>query len=313
MSTEQVSNEVVTTVDLEQYGFTKVASGKVREIFEIDEDTLLFVATDRISAYDVVMANGIPSKGALLTQLSAHWFHLIATTLPALRTHLLSTSLPPPTPAQNIPQTLRAALAPRTMQVRRLPLVPLESIVRGYLTGSAWAEYQRSGTVHGIALPAGMRESQKLATPLWTPSTKAEQGAHDENISPARAAEIVGTEVARRVEEISLLVYQMAHDHALPLGILIADTKFEFGLDPASHELVLVDEVLTPDSSRFWPADSYTVGQGQASYDKQFLRDWLTGAGLKGKEGVAMPESVVRGTEAKYREAFERLTGRRWG
>ena len=221
------------------------------------------------------------------------------------------------------------------MQVHRLPLVPLESIVRGYLTGSAWAEYLRSGTVHGIPLPKGMKESQKLETPLWTPSTKAEQGEHDENISPQKASEIVGEDVARRVAEVSLKVYEMVcnlsilptipptAEHRLfisfsKLVLTLSGTRLrspsrhtyrrhQIRVRPRTH-----DEVLTPDSSRFWPADSYQIGQGQASYDKQFLRDWLTKEGLKGKEGVTMPEDVVKGTVAKYREAYEKLTGRKW-
>ncbi|KAI7489954.1 putative phosphoribosylaminoimidazole-succinocarboxamide synthase [Hortaea werneckii] len=301
------SDQVVTKIDLESHGFKKVASGKVREIYELDNDTLLFVATDRISAYDVILDNGIPTKGALLTQLSAHWFSLIASELPHLKTHLLTTSLPP-----SIPSSLRPALENRTMQVRKHPILPLESIVRGYITGSAWAEYQRSGTVHGIPMPAGLRESQKLERPIWTPSTKAEQGAHDENISPAKAREIVGEEVAGKVEEVSLRVYGMARDYAEARGILIADTKFEFGLDPTTNEIVLVDEVLTPDSSRFWPAEGYEVGKGQSSYDKQYLRDWLVSSGLKGKRGVSMPEEVAQETGRKYREAYAKITGKEW-
>ncbi|RMY22322.1 hypothetical protein D0867_02785 [Hortaea werneckii] len=350
------SDQVVTKIDLESHGFKKIASGKVREIYELDNDTLLFVATDRISAYDVILDNqtscssrfikiypppslssptlndpqspvlkaphiytqstknkltlpkqGIPTKGALLTQLSAHWFALIAAELPHLKTHLLSTSLP-----ASIPSSLRPALENRTMQVRKHPILPLESIVRGYITGSAWAEYQRSGTVHGIPMPEGLKESQKLECPIWTPSTKAEQGEHDENISPAKAREIVGEEVAGKVEEVSLKVYGMARDYAEARGILIADTKFEFGLDPTTNEIVLVDEVLTPDSSRFWPAEGYQVGKGQSSYDKQYLRDWLVSSGLKGKQGVSMPEEVAQETGRKYREAYAKITGKEW-
>ncbi|KAK5113176.1 hypothetical protein LTR85_010994 [Meristemomyces frigidus] len=301
--------QAVVTINLESHGFKKVASGKVREIFEVDKNTLLFVATDRISAYDVILENGIPSKGALLTQLSAHWFALIDEQLPSLQTHLISTSLPKDT---RIPDDVHSLLDRRTMQVRRYPILPLESIVRGYITGSAWAEYKAKGTVHGMPMPAGLKESQKLEKPLWTPSTKAEAGEHDENISPERAAEIVGEEVAKRIEEVSLKVYGLAHDYAQARGILIADTKFEFGLDPATNEIVLVDEVLTPDSSRFWPADSYEVGRSQVSYDKQYLRDWLTSTGKKGKQGVAMPPVVAKETAAKYREAYHKLTGSEW-
>lgn len=250
---------------------------------------------------------GIPSKGALLTQLSAHWFELITKELPTLKTHLITTSLPPA-----IPAALQTQLRNRTMQVRKYPILKLESIVRGYITGSAWSEYKKSGTVHGLPMPSGLQESQKLEKPIWTPSTKAEQGAHDENISPPQAAEIVGEDVAKRVEAMSLKIYQLAHDYAQARGILIADTKFEFGFDSGSGEIVLVDEVLTPDSSRFWPAEGYAVGKGQSSYDKQYLRDWLVKEGLKGKDGVSMPEEVARETGRKYREAYFKLTGKEW-
>ncbi|KAM0696611.1 hypothetical protein Q7P36_003860 [Cladosporium allicinum] len=297
------SSSAITKVDLSQYNIKKIASGKVREIFEIDEKTLLFVATDRISAYDVILDNGIPAKGALLTQLSAHWFNLIATWMPSLKTHFLSAELP-----ATIPSEARSQLEKRSMQVRRYQIVPLESIVRGYITGSAWSEYKKHGTVHGMPMPEGLQESQKLEKPIWTPSTKAEQGDHDENISRDKAVEIVGESVAKRVEEASLLIYQKAREYAEERGIIIADTKFEFGLDEAG-EIVLVDEVLTPDSSRFWPADKYAVGRGQSSYDKQFLRDWLTNSGLKGKDGVGMPEEVAAETASKYREAFTKITG----
>ncbi|GAB7324619.1 hypothetical protein MBLNU13_g08506t1 [Cladosporium sp. NU13] len=297
------SNTAVTKVDLSQYNIKKIASGKVREIFEIDDKTLLFVATDRISAYDVILNNGIPAKGALLTQLSAHWFNLIATWMPSLKTHFLSADLP-----SGIPSEARSGLEKRSMQVRRHTIVPLESIVRGYITGSAWSEYKKHGTVHGMPMPAGLQESQRLEKPIWTPSTKAEQGEHDENISRDKAVEIVGESVAKRVEEASLVIYEKARQYAEERGIIIADTKFEFGLDEAG-EIVLVDEVLTPDSSRFWPADKYEVGKGQSSYDKQYLRDWLTNSGLKGKDGVGMPDEVVAETASKYREAFTKITG----
>jgi len=198
------------------------------------------------------------------------------------------------------------------MLVRRLKIFSLESIVRGYITGSGWAEYKQTGTVHGISMPKDLKESQKLETPLWTPSTKAELGDKDENISPAKAREIVGEKYAARIEELSLKIYTVARDYAAERGIIIADTKFEFGLDEETDEVVLVDEVLTPDSSRFWPADKYEVGKGQDSYDKQYLRDWLTGEGLKGRDGVEMPEAVVQETARKYREAFQKLTGKNW-
>ncbi|KAK5740114.1 Bifunctional purine biosynthetic protein ade1 [Elasticomyces elasticus] len=301
------TTNVVTTIDAKDVGLKKIASGKVREIFEVDANTLLFVATDRISAYDVILENGIPNKGPLLTQLSAHWFDLIRTHIPDLRLHVISLSLP-----DNIPANMLPMLASRSMQVRRHPILPLESIVRGYITGSAWNEYRHSGTVNGMPMPEGLKESQKLESAIWTPSTKAEAGEHDENISKERAAEILGEEVAGRVEKVSLRLYELARDYAEKRGILIADTKFEFGLEAGTNELVLVDEVLTPDSSRFWPKGDYEVGRGQGSYDKQYLRDWLTTTGNKGKEGVRMPDEVVKATTEKYTEAFEMLTGRKW-
>ncbi|KAF2208238.1 hypothetical protein CERZMDRAFT_49815 [Cercospora zeae-maydis SCOH1-5] len=301
------SAEVVTSIDENSVGLKKIASGKVREIFEVDEQTLLFVATDRISAYDVILTNGVPNKGALLTQLSAHWFSLISKHFPELKTHLKSTQLP-----ASVPLNLAPQLEKRSMQVKRVPVIPLESIVRGYITGSAWSEYKKSGTVHGMPAPAGLKESQKLEKPLWTPSTKAEQGEHDENISKQKAIEIVGEEVAKKVEDASLKIYEMARDYAEERGIIIADTKFEFGLDPETKEIVLIDEVLTPDSSRFWPKDKYEVGKGQSSYDKQYLRDWLTNSGLKGKDGVSMTEEVAQDTASKYREAYEKITGEKW-
>lgn len=301
------ASKTVTTINLEQYGLKKIASGKVREIFEVDSSTLLFVATDRISAYDVVLDNGIPGKGALLTQLSVHWFNFFKSRLPSLTNHLVTTELP-----ASIPHDVKSFLEGRSMQVRRYQIVPLESIVRGYITGSAWKEYTASGTVHGIPLPSGLQESQKLEKAIWTPSTKAGQGEHDENISPEQAAKVVGPEVARKIETISLEIYETARDYAAERGIIIADTKFEFGLDEATGNVVLVDEVLTPDSSRFWPADRYEVGRSQQSYDKQYLRDWLTSSGLKGKQGIEMPVDVVVETAKKYQEAFEKLTGKKW-
>nr|POE90023.1 phosphoribosylaminoimidazole-succinocarboxamide synthase [Quercus suber] len=302
---------VLTKLDLSQYGLKKTSSGKVREIYEVDTESLLFIATDRISAYDVILENGVPEKGALLTQLSAHWFRLISTSMPNLRTHLISTSVPSRV-TSSLPVDLQKTLSHRSMHVRRYQLIPLESIVRGYITGSAWSEYKKSGTVHGMSMPAGLQESQKLDSPIWTPSTKAEQGAHDENISRDQAVALVGEDVAKKVEEASLSIYALARDYAATRGIIIADTKFEFGIDPTTQEIVLVDEVLTPDSSRFWPAQQYTVGAAQQSYDKQYLRDWLTTSGLKGKPGVSMSEEVVRETAAKYREAYEKITGEGW-
>jgi phosphoribosylaminoimidazole-succinocarboxamide synthase len=281
-----------------------LASGKVRDLYEVDPETLLFVASDRISAYDVIMSNGIPSKGILLTLLTAHWFRVLTSAVPGLKTHFLTLELP-----STVPRTLRSSLANRSMQVRRLNVFPIEAIVRGYITGSAWAEYQKSGAVNGKQMPKHLRESEAFPEPIYTPSTKAELGQHDENITIERAAEIVGPKYAQRIEDLALQLYKTARDYALERGIIIADTKFEFGLDKETDEVVLVDEVLTPDSSRFWPKEGYEVGKSQESFDKQFLRDFLVQTGLKGKEGVMMPEYVVELTSQKYKEAFAILTG----
>jgi len=281
-----------------------LASGKVRDLYEVDPKTLLFVASDRISAYDVIMKNGIPSKGILLTLLTAHWFRLLTAAIPGLRTHFITLELP-----SAVPQTLRPSLANRSMQVRRLKVFPIEAIVRGYITGSAWAEYQKSGTVNGKQMPKDLRESDAFPEPIYTPSTKAELGQHDENITIERAAELVGPKYSQQIENLALQLYKTARDYALERGIIIADTKFEFGLDEEADEVVLVDEVLTPDSSRFWPKRGYEIGKSQESFDKQFLRDFLVQTGLKGKEGVMMPEYVVELTSQKYLDAFAILTG----
>ncbi|ESZ89458.1 phosphoribosylaminoimidazole-succinocarboxamide synthase [Sclerotinia borealis F-4128] len=296
----------ITTLTLN--GLPKIAEGKVRNLYEIDEKTLLFVASDRISAYDVIMENGIPSKGTLLTLLSAHWFEVLTTLIPELKTHFLTLSLP-----SAISSSQHSLLRNRSMQVRKLKIFPIEAIVRGYITGSAWKEYQKLSTVHGIEMPAGLQNSQIFPQgAIYTPSTKADFGKNDENIHPSKAAEIVGEKYAQRIEDLAIKLYTTARAYAAERGIIIADTKFEFGLDEETDEVVLVDEVLTPDSSRFWPASQYEVGKEQESYDKQFLRNWLTEEGLKGQQGVAMPEEIMLQTAEKYREAFEKLTGRKW-
>ncbi|KAF1841491.1 SAICAR synthetase [Cucurbitaria berberidis CBS 394.84] len=299
-----MASQTVVSIDI-QGKLPKVASGKVRDLYAIDDDKLLFVASDRISAYDVIMDNGIPGKGALLTAMSIYWFNYLPTQVPGLKTHYISNSLPPA--LSSLPE-----LKDRSMQVHRLRIIPIESIVRGYITGSGWSEYTKSGTVNGISLPAGLIEGQKLPQPLWTPSTKAELGGKDENISPEKARELIGNgAIAAKVEELSLAIYTAAAARAEAVGIVLADTKFEFGLD-ADNNVVLVDEVLTPDSSRFWPKDTWeeNLGRAQPSFDKQFLRDWLTGQGLKGKEGVKVPEDVVKKTAEKYREAYDKITGK---
>ncbi|KAL3466794.1 hypothetical protein BJX64DRAFT_274431 [Aspergillus heterothallicus] len=293
----------LTTTDL-QGSLPLVARGKVRDLYEVDDKTLLFIATDRISAYDVIMENGIPEKGILLTLCTQKWFQILTDALPSLKTHFITLDLPP-----QIPASLRPVLQNRSMQVRKLRILPIEAIVRGYITGSAWSEYKKSGTVHGIPVKEGLRESEAFPDgPIYTPSTKAEQGEHDENIHPDKAAEILG-EYASKVAELAVQLYKTAHAYALTRGVIIADTKFEFGVDENTNEVVLADEVLTPDSSRFWPKDSYEIGRGQQSFDKQFLRDWLVKEGLKGKEGVRMTEEIAQKTSEKYKEAWERITG----
>ena len=250
----------------------------------------------------------MPSKGKLLTLLSAHWFKLLPTLIPELRTHFLTLALP-----ASISESQHANFQNRSMQVRRLKIFPIEAIVRGYITGSAWKEYQRSGTVHKKPIAAGLKESEAFPQgAIYTPSTKAEAGQNDENISIAEAAEIVGEKYALKIEELAIKLYTTARDYAAEKGIIIADSKFEFGLDVETDEVVLVDEVLTPDSSRFWPADQYEIGREQMSNDKQYLRDSLASEGLKGKQGVEMPEEIVNKTAEKYREAFEKLTGQKW-
>ncbi|KAJ3399497.1 Bifunctional purine biosynthetic protein ade1 [Chytriomyces hyalinus] len=283
-----------------------LARGKVRELYELeDPSTLLFVASDRISAYDVIMTNGITGKGKLLTAMSGFWFdHLKG----VVGNHLITQDIRQ-MPA--VVQKYADQLDGRCMLVKKLKILPVEAIVRGYITGSGWAEYQKKGTICDIPLPKGLVESQKLDKPLFTPSTKAEIGDHDENIHPSKLAEIIGADYATKVEELALSIYSAAAEYALSKGIIIADTKFEFGVDEQGN-VILADEVLTPDSSRFWPADQYVAGKGQPSYDKQFLRDFLTSIKFdKTGAGIAIPNDIVEKTIGKYREAAEILTGKR--
>jgi phosphoribosylaminoimidazole-succinocarboxamide synthase len=272
-----------------------IASGKVREIYEGRDDTLLIVASDRISTYDVVHPTPIPDKGSVLTGLSTFWFER---TDGIVANHMLSVS-------DGVPSEVRG----RGMLVRRLEMLPIECVVRGYLSGSGWKDYQRTGEVCGIAVPAGLSESDRLPEPIFTPATKATEG-HDENIDFERAAELVGDRaLAERVREVSIAVYQHAAEHARERGIILADTKFEFGLD-TDGELTLGDEVCTPDSSRFWPADEYQPGRTQPSFDKQFVRDWASSTGWdRNPPAPAIPEDVVARTREKYIEAYERITG----
>ncbi len=276
--------------------------GKVRDIYDLG-DRVLLVATDRISAFDVVMADPIPDKGRILTQISAFWFRLLAEVTP---NHLISLKVADFPPAC---QPYREVLSGRTMLVRKTKPLPVECIVRGYLAGSGWADYQKTGAVCGIPLPAGLRESDRLPEPIFTPSTKAELGTHDENITFAEAVNAIGPDLAARVREISLELYRRASAWAEPRGIILADTKFEFGL--INGELLLIDEVLTPDSSRFWPQDDYAPGRPQKSYDKQYLRDYLESLGWnKQPPPPPLPPEVVTNTRTKYLEALQSLTGK---
>ncbi|OUT23411.1 phosphoribosylaminoimidazole-succinocarboxamide synthase [Pichia kudriavzevii] len=288
-----------------------IAKGKVRDIYEVDSESLLFVATDRISAYDVIMENGIKDKGKLLTQISIFWFNFLKDNI---KNHIIADSdeeIFARLPKELSESKYTDQLSQRSLLVRKHKLIPLEAIVRGYITGSAWKEYKKSGTVHGCPAPENLQESQEFPSPIFTPSTKAEQGEHDENISQEQAEKIVGKEVCEKVARKAIELYSKAKEYAKSRGIILADTKFEFGITD-DGELVLVDEVLTPDSSRFWNTKTYKLGKSQESYDKQFLRDWLTSNGLNGKEGVSMPEDIVAQTSSKYVEAFEALTGKKY-
>ena len=279
-----------------------VRSGKVRDIFEMDAERLLLVASDRISAFDVVLPTPIPDKGRVLTGLSRYWF---AETASIMANHLLSVD---PAILPDAYDDARGDLRGRMMVAKRARVLPVELIVRGYISGSGWKDYQRTGAVCGIALPEGLRESERLPEPLFTPSTKAEEG-HDENISFDEMARLVGGPLAERVRDLAVALYSFAAGRAESAGIILADTKFEFGLLP-NDDLILIDEVLTPDSSRFWDMSAYEPGRGQASFDKQFVRDYLeTLEWGKTYPGPELPSEVVAGTRARYAEAFERITG----
>jgi len=287
-------------------GLTLHRRGKVRDVYEAGDD-LLIVTTDRISAFDYVLGSGIPDKGKVLTQLSAFWFERMGDLVPH---HLLATDV------ARFPESLRnhgAVLHGRSMLVRRTEPVPVECVARGYLSGSGWKEYQQTGSVCGIALPPGLRESDQLPEPIFTPATKAESG-HDINISEAEAARLVGAALIARLKALTLEIYRRGAAHAESKGIIVADTKFEFGLvgagDPAT-DIVLIDEVLTPDSSRFWPSAQYEPGHGQPSFDKQFVRDYLEEIRWNKQPPVpSLPDDVVRRTREKYVEAYRLLSGR---
>ncbi|KAG8834781.1 Bifunctional purine biosynthetic protein ade1 [Serendipita sp. 399] len=311
----------LTNIDLD--GLKLLSRGKVRDVYETsDPNQLLFVASDRISAYDVILNNGIPGKGAILTKMSLFWFEKLKDVIP---NHFITANI------EEMPAEIQVhaeRIKGRSMLVRRAKVIPIEAITRGYLSGSAWAEYKIKGTMHDIKLPEGLKESQKLPQPVFTPSTKAEAGQHDENIHPDTARKLVGDAVYDRVSSAAVELYARAAEHALAQGVIIADTKFEFGLVPCeetdsaivvdgqSMEVILVDEVLTPDSSRFWPASEYEEGITPPSYDKQYLRDWMRAAGfVKGLEqgpdgqGWTIPADVLEGTRKRYEEALQRLLG----
>ncbi len=290
---------VVMTTDFTGLGPRR--QGKVRDIYDLG-DALLLVATDRISAFDVVMADPIPDKGRILTKLSAFWFRHLADIVPH---HLISLEV---AEFPRACQPYRLMLQGRAMLVKKCRPLPVECIVRGYLAGSAWKEYQRTGAVCGISLPPGLVEADRLPEPLFTPSTKAEVGAHDQNITFVKVVEAIGEDLACRVRDLSLALYRRARDWAEPRGIILADTKYEFGL--ANGELLLIDEVLTPDSSRFWPKEDYEPGRPQKSYDKQYLRDYLESLGWNKKPPPPpLPPEVIANTRARYLEALKALTG----
>lgn len=286
----------MTVIDI-----TPDAQGKVRDVYDLG-DKLLMVATDRISAFDYILEDEIPYKGQVLTQLSKFWFELLDG---VVENHLISTDV------EDLPEEFQPYadyLKGRFMLVKKAEMFPTECIVRGYLAGSGLKEYQREGTVCGIELPEGLQNSSKLPVPIFTPSTKAEIGDHDENISFERCAEIIGDEAATALRDLSIAVYEKARDHAAEQGIIIADTKFEFGV--VDGKIILADEVLTPDSSRFWPGDAYVEGQDQPSFDKQYVRDWLTAHWDKTGNPPRLPEDVIAKTSEKYIQAYEKITGK---
>ena len=280
----------------------KISSGKVREIYEVDDDKLLLVVSDRISAFDVILPTKIENKGQVLNQISEFWFNVVKDIIP---NHIISTNI------KDFPAEFQSKeFEGRSMLVKKLKMLPVECIVRGYITGSGWSNYKKDGTVCGIKLPAGLQESQKLPEPIFTPTTKAQEG-HDENITFDEVCKLIGEDLAKEVREKTIEIYTKCAEYALSKGIIIADTKFEFGIDE-NGKLVLADEVLTPDSSRFWPAKDYEVGKSQKSFDKQYMRDWLKETSWDATNPTPIPENVVETTRAKYIEAYEMLTGKKF-
>lgn len=290
-----------TVFESEIPALSKIGRGKVRDIYSVDDDHLLLVATDRLSAYDVILPDPVPGKGQVLTEISNFWFAMMADLVPNHLTKMRLESVIDD-------DALRQSLAKRSIIARRLEPLPIEAVVRGYLIGSGWRDYQESGAVCGIALPEGLPQAAKLAETLFTPATKADAGDHDENISFADAAAMIGEQLARQVREISIQIYERAAAYALERGIIIADTKFEFGLDDTG-KLYIIDEILTPDSSRFWPVTEYKTGISPPSFDKQFVRDYLDTLDWdKTAPGPKLPADVINGTSEKYREVLEILT-----
>jgi phosphoribosylaminoimidazole-succinocarboxamide synthase len=283
----------------------RIHQGKVRDIYAIDDATMLLVSTDRLSAFDVILPTGITNKGAMLTQMANFWFEKLKHVVP---NHLTGIA-----PESVVTEDEQAQVAGRAVVVKKLKALPIEAIVRGYLVGSGWKEYKQTGTVCGIKLPAGLQEAAKLPAPLFTPSSKAAVGEHDENISIAQVEALIGKDMAAQVAKVAVQLYTEAAEYALTKGIIIADTKFEFGLDN-NGTLHVMDEVLTPDSSRFWPADTYQIGSNPPSYDKQYVRDWLESIHWnKAPPAPALPSDVAQRTSEKYMEAYERLTGHQLG
>lgn len=283
----------------------RIHQGKVRDIYAIDDATMLLVSTDRLSAFDVILPTGIVNKGAMLTQMANFWFEKLK--------HIVPNHLTGIAPESVVQKNERAQVTGRAVVVKKLKALPIEAIVRGYLVGSGWKEYKQTGTVCGIQLPMGLQEAAKLPAPLFTPSSKAAVGEHDVNISIAQVEALIGKDMAQQVAKVAIQLYSEAAEYALTKGIIIADTKFEFGLD-SNGVLHVMDEVLTPDSSRFWPLESYQVGRNPPSYDKQYVRDWLESIHWnKAPPAPALPDEVAQRTSEKYMEAYERLTGHTLG
>ncbi len=278
----------------------KISSGKVREIYEVDDDKLLLVVSDRISAFDYILPSLVPNKGKILNQISAFWFDYIKDIIP---NHIISTDI------KDFPEEFQTEkFEGRSMLVKKLKMIPVECIVRGYITGSGWKSYQENGTICGIQLPEGLQESQELPEPIFTPTTKAAEG-HDENISFDEVCNLIGKDLAEELRSKTIEIYSKCAKYAATKGVIIADTKFEFGLDE-NGKLTIGDEVLTPDSSRFWPAKSYEVGKSQKSFDKQYIRDWIKSTGYDPESGNPIPDDVIDTTVNKYKEAYKILTGK---